>query len=73
MVKLYWDGVVIVSRSGIITSSCVVMPFPQHLSAKSCMYVISSPEFEVVGCEDPVVFGGSCVPKVCHSESLVLM
>ena len=73
MVKLYWDGVVVVSRPGIIASSCVVMSFPLRLSTKSCRYVVCPLKFEIVGCEDPVIVSGGCIPKVCHGESLVLM
>ena len=73
MVELYWGGVVVVGRSGVVASSCVVVSFPLCLSSKPCRYIVCSQEFEIVGCEDPVIVGGSCIPMVRHSESLVLM
>ena len=73
MIEFYQDGVVVVSQSGVIASSCVVMSFPLCLSLKPCRYVVCSLEFEIVGCEDPVIVSGSCFPKVHHGESLVLM
>ena len=73
MIEFYQDGVVVVSRSGVIASSCIVMSFSLCLSSKPCRYVVCSPEFEIVGCEDPVIVDESCFPKVRHGESLVLM
>ena len=73
MIKFDCDGVVAVGRPGVIASPCAVVSFPLCLSSKPCRYVIGSPEFEVVGCEDPVIFCASCVPRVCHDENLVLM
>ena len=73
VVKLYWDGVVVVGRPGVIAGPCVVVSFPLCLSLKPCRYVVGSPEFEAVRCEDPVIVCASCVPKVRHDENLMLM
>ena len=73
MIELYWDGVVVVDKSGVVASLCVVVSFPLCLSTEPCRYVVGSSEFEIVGCEDPVIFCASCVPKVRHDENLVLM
>ena len=61
MIELYWDGVVVVGRSGVVASPCVVVSFLLCLSAEPCRYVVGSSEFEVVGCEDPVIVCASCV------------
>ena len=72
-IKLYWDGVVVMGRPGVIASSCVVVSFPLYLSSEPCRYVIGPSEVEIVGCKDPVIVCASCVPKVRHDENLVLM
>ena len=73
VIELYQDGVVVVGRPSVIASPCVVVSFPLRLGSTPCRYVVGSPEFEVVGCEDPVIVCASCKPKVHHDENLVLM
>ena len=73
MIKFYWDEVVVVGRPGVVASPCVVVSFPLCLHLKPCRYVVGSSEFEIVGCEGPVIICTSCVPKVHHDENLVLM
>ena len=62
LLYLLW---LLMSWSGIIASSCIVMSFPLCLSTKSCRYVVCPSKFKIVGCEDPVIISGGCISKVC--------